>query len=86
MSLSIPYPRIADSVHHNGAKLPADYFYYLGGAITESFELSAEIDRGLIYLQPLSDGVIQPTHGFARPKTRMVKSVVVENLMNGCVT
>ena len=90
MSLSIPHaPATAISFNTTGQQYrQTTSFVYLGGAITESSRLSAEIDRRIRagwmsfnrYRTELYD---RPTASLDL-KTRMVKAEVVEALLYGC--
>ena len=65
-------------------------FVYLGGVITESLKLSAEIDRriraGLMSFNRYRAELYDLPTASLELKTRMVKSEVVEALLYGCAT
>ena len=82
----------ADSLHRHGATVPPDNLLtYLGGAVNETPNLSDEIDRRICtgwmslrrYTRELYD---HPKASLLPLKARMVRSEVVDALLNVCAT
>ena len=80
--------RNANSIQHNGAYRQTTSFVYLGGAITESSRLSAEIHRriraGWMSFNRYWAEWYDRSTASLDLKTRMVKSEVVEALLYDC--
>ena len=80
-----------DSLQRHGATVPPTSFTYLGGTVTETPNLSDDIDRRIragwmsfeCYTRELYD---RPKASLLPLKARMVRSEVVEALLYGCVT